>query len=78
MYNGNIKDWVSMIPILRIEKTKEYVWCVGPPRNAGLSSHNWITAWHVVDVDTGTRVLGGHSQGNNTQSGYTHVPRRMD
>lgn len=63
---------------LTIEKTREYVWRIGPFGNRALSSHNWITAWHVVDADSGKRIAGGHSQGNNSQSGYARISRRKD
>ena len=61
---------------LKIEKTREYVWRVFHFGSG--AHHNWITCWHVVDADTGERLTGGYSQGNNTRSGYAEIERKKD
>ena len=61
---------------LTITKTREYVWRVV---NFGNDAHMAsITAWNIVDANTGTIVFGGVTQGNNTKSGVAELPRRKD
>lgn len=61
---------------LTIEKTREYVWRVNV--RFGHADHNFITCWHVVDADSGERLIGGHSRGCNNLSGHPFVRRRKD